>query len=246
MKTLRRPGRKLQAQLHAHKMWLAGSMKFRPLDIRGGDFSFMDLSNRDLRGANFSRANFEGADLRGCKLMGCNFSGANLHTVKLAKADMRHAVLNRSFCAFVAFKDVSLAGVDFTGADLQGVNWTGANFGDDAESKMFMAKACIVPEGDIIGWKRLRGGKLAKLRIPKEAKRSNGFGRRCRAEFVEVLMIVDEGGEPHWEGVSKRDAKLKYRAKEIVRPDGYDPDWKNECAQGINFFITREEAEAYG
>lgn len=242
----RKFGKKLRLMLREHKTWLGGSMVARPLDVRGGDMSWMDFSGMDLRMANFSRTNCEGARFEGAKLQGCNFQGANMHRATLKNADLRFSVLSRAFFAFVALDGCDLQGADMTGADLAGVDWTGAKIGIDLESRYFMSKFNVTPEGDIIGWKRLREGKLAKLLIPAEARRSNGFTRRCRAEFATVLGIVDADGTPHDKGVSKRDANLVYQQGMPVRADGWDEEWKNECSHGINFFITREEAEMYG
>jgi hypothetical protein len=36
-----------------------------------------------------------------------------------------------------------------------------------------------------------------------------------------------------------------YRVGETVRPHQFDPDRWHECAGGIHFFITREEAADY-
>lgn len=77
---------------------------------------------------------------------------------------------------------------------------------------------------------------ICKLRIPADAKRSHAFGRKCRAEFVDVL----EG-----EGVRSHDGVTKYAPGTRVIADKFDADWTHECAGGIPFFITREEAEAY-
>lgn len=44
----------------------------------------------------------------------------------------------------------------------------------------------------------------------KEAQRSNGFGRRCRAQFVMVMSVVDVNGRLCAEGTSLRDESLKY------------------------------------
>jgi hypothetical protein len=75
------------------------------------------------------------------------------------------------------------------------------------------------------------------LLIPSDAKRTSSLiGRKCRAEFVEVL----EG-----EGVDRRTGLLKYSPDEIVRPDSYDDDVRLECTHGIHFFITRAEAEKW-
>lgn len=236
---------RLRAILFAHEQFVNGNPEGACLDLRGANLSRSNLSGRNLQGANFARANFEGADLRKTDFTGANLCGANLHTVKLKGANFTGAILTRSFAAFVDFSGCNLNGTDFYGADLIGVKWGDANWGDSWETKVSLAKFKIAPEGDIIGWKKLRGGQVAKLLIPKEAQRSNGFNRRCRAEYAKVLSIVDSHGRPIAEGTSKRDAELKYIVGEIVRPDGWDEEWKNECSYGINFFTTYEEADAY-
>jgi hypothetical protein len=236
---------RLRAILFAHECFLAGDPKGVCVDLRGANLTRVDLKKRDLRSANFARANFEGADLRNADLTGANLCAANLHTAKVKGANFTAAVLTRAFAAFVDFTDCNLDGADFYGADLAGAKWGSADWGKSWEGQLQAAKFRIVPEGDVIGWKKLRGGQIAKLLIPKEARRSNGFNRRCRAEYARVLSIVDGSGALIAEGTSRRDADLKYAAGEIVRPDGYDEDWKNECSYGINFFTTFEEAEAY-
>ena len=48
------------------------------------------------------------------------------------------------------------------------------------------------------------------------------------------------------EGRSKHDYTFVYRVGETVEPrEPFDPNRWNECASGIHFFITREEAEAH-
>ena len=97
----------------------------------------------------------------------------------------------------------------------------------------------IPQEGELIVWKKLSGGNLCKLRIPPEARRTASVvGRECRAEFAEVL----EGSGMSW---CAHDHTITYAPGETVRPDGYDDNPLVECAQGIHFFLTREEAEAW-
>jgi hypothetical protein len=120
-------------------------------------------------------------------------------------------------------------------ADLSGADLSGAK--DFATA---IAKTRILAEGSIIGWKKLQNGVIAKLRIPEEAKRSHAFGRKCRAEYVDVLEVI--GAKV---GVSKYSQTTKYVAGKRVTPDAFDTNWQIECASGIHFFITREEAEAY-
>ena len=98
----------------------------------------------------------------------------------------------------------------------------------------------VPPEGEVTGWKKCRGQVLVKVRVPADAKRSNAFGRKCRAEFVDVLEIV--GGEY---GISSHDGKTLYEIGKRVTCDKWCEDFTQECSGGIHFFITREEAEAY-
>ena len=84
----------------------------------------------------------------------------------------------------------------------------------------------------------MRGG-LCKLRVPPEAKRTaTPIGRKCRAEWVEVVEAPEDGRAKH-------DERVVYRAGETVRPDSYNGDPRLECTNGIHFFLTREEAEEY-
>jgi len=93
------------------------------------------------------------------------------------------------------------------------------------------------PEGELVGWKNLGDGTIAKLRIPAEARRSCATTRKHRAEWVVVL----EG-----EGDTEHNGIVTHYAPGLtVRPDKWDDNRWNECSNGIHFFLTREEAEAW-
>jgi hypothetical protein len=97
---------------------------------------------------------------------------------------------------------------------------------------------CILPAGQLIGYKKLANGKIVKLRIPAEAKRVSAYGsRKCRAEYAFVLS---NGG-----GVAKHSESFKYPKRGKVKPDSFDPDPRVECSHGIHFFITEQEAKDY-
>ena len=130
-----------------------------------------------------------------------------------------------------AVKEAVKIGANLSRANLSGANLIGAKNADYA-----IAQTRILPEGDLIGWKKLANGVIAKLRIPEAAKRSHAFGRKCRAEYA----IVIEG-----EGFSQHDSSFKYTPGETVRSDIWDGDWTMECAGGVHFFITKAEAENY-
>ena len=56
--------------------------------------------------------------------------------------------------------------------------------------------------------------------------------------------MVDTEGKP--ELTSVFDSEFKYRVGDKITPrNGFDLAYNIECAPGIHFFLTREEAEAY-
>jgi hypothetical protein len=101
----------------------------------------------------------------------------------------------------------------------------------------------ILPEGDIIGWKRCADNVLVKLLIPAASKRSHAFGRKCRCEFATVLEVV--GSDVGLSNHGKDWPVVEYRTGKTVRCDKWDEDWTYECSGGIHFLITRLEAENY-
>ncbi len=176
--------------------------------------------NADLIGANLRDANLRDADL-----IGANLRGADLRDADLIGANLRGANLIGA----------NLRGADLIGANLRGANLIGANGADLA-----IAMTRILPDGDLVGWKKCLDGVIVKLRIPDEAKRSHAFGRKCRAEFADVLEVI--GAEV---GISSHDGKTEYRTGQRVTPDSFNDNWMEECSHGVHFFITRLEAEAY-
>src|SRR5689334_7076726 len=87
-------------------------------------------------------------------LPGTNLSGANLSGADLYRANLY-------------------------GADLSGANLSGADLCRAKNAELVIAQTRILPEGDIIGYKKSVEGFIIKLRIPEEAKRSHAFGRKC-------------------------------------------------------------------
>jgi hypothetical protein len=129
---------------------------------------------------------------------------------------------------------------DLSGADLSGANLSRADLSGAKDADHAIACTRILPDGDLIGWKKCNAGVIVKLRIPESAKRSHAFGRKCRAEFADVLEVV--GAEF---GVGQHDGKTEYRVGQRVTPDKWDENWQEECSNGIHFYITRAEAEAH-
>ena len=142
-------------------------------------------------------------------------------------------------------------------ADLCGANLYDANLRGAKNGGLAAAMTVVCPEGAIIGWKKLDAVDenrcmtykkvIAKLLIPGDAKRSNSTGRKCRASKAQVLELQNIDGSPYT-GVaeSTHTGGFYYEAGKTVYPEKpFDDDRWEECASGIHFFITREEAVDY-
>ena len=183
-------------------------------------------SRADLSGADLSSANLSGANLRGANLSRANLSSANLSNASLSNANLSNTNLSSAnlFCA------------DLYGADLYGARI-------DAVA---LARQKIVPDGTLVVWKKLSEGVVAQLEIPNDAQRTNAIGsRKCRSSAAVVVALFKDGVLFDGEAFDRYAGKTRYKAGEVVLPDSYDDSALIECSNGIHWFLTREEAEAY-
>ena len=195
-------------------------------NLYGANLRGANLREADLYGANLRGANLREADLRGANLYGANLYGANLRGANLRGADLRGA---------------DLRGANLYGANPRGANLRGADLYGALNADLVIAHTRILPEGDLIGYKKCKDNIIVKLKIPADAKRSHALGRKCRAEFAEVLEIFGVG-----KAYSQHDGSFEYEVGKIVKPTAvFDENWVDECSTGIHFFITKIEAENY-
>jgi hypothetical protein len=170
----------------------------------------------------------------GADLIGANLSGANLRYANLRDADLIGANLS----------DANLIGANLIGADLSYANLRDADLSYAENIPDYVsATTSIVPDGDLVVYKQLANGSIATLKIPASARRSNATGRKCRAEYAEVLAIQDKEGGAIESDVSWYDSNFVYRVGETVHPHEWCEDRWQECAGGIHFYLTRYEAE---
>jgi len=203
--------------LEEHSKWLENNKNGKCADLR-----WADLGEADLRGVDLGEA-----DLKGVNLWGANLKGANLRGVDLRGANLWKANL----------KGANLRGVNLWRANLRGANLEGAD--------LYYPIAC--PEkGSFIGWKKARGY-IVELEVLSEAKRSSSTGRKCRCDKARVVAIENiDGSESRiTEVCSNHDKTFIYRVGEVVSVNNFNENRWNECAPGIHFFITREEAVRY-
>jgi uncharacterized protein YjbI with pentapeptide repeats len=203
--------------------------------------------NEDCKGWEMMRGDLSGSDLSGCNLSGSNLSGCNLSDSNLSGSDLRYSDLSGSNLRDSNLSGSNLRGSDLSGCNLSGCNLSGSNLSGlkHDEYTAFYDLQCP-EEGDFIAFKKAFK-KIVKLRIPAEARRSSATTRKCRAEFADVLEILnaDKTKSDVSEVPSNYNNEVIYKVGERVTADSWDEDRWNECSHGIHFFITFDEAVNY-
>lgn len=215
--------------LRKHEMWIYGEV--------GGIRA--NLSNTDLSRANLHLANLAMADLSGAILSSANLSGATLYKANLWLADLRWADLRMT-----NFRLANLSGANFYKADLYKTDLHCAN--------LYMAKNIYFPiacpeKGSFTAFKKANGY-IVELEIPADALRSSSTTRKCRCSKAKVVSITNLDGTPSdvKSVASECNSKFIYTIGETVEVPNFDTNRWNECAPGIHFFITRQEAVDFG
>jgi len=183
-----------------------------------------------LSGADLNRADLSEADLCGADLCRAILRGANLRGADLSRADLREADLCKANLCKANLCGSHLCKANLSGADLCGVN-------HDAHTT-FYAPHC--PDGAFGAYKKCANNVIVALKIPKNAKRSSATSHKCRASHAKVIAIYGSNI-----AYSQYDPKMQYEVGATVQCHEWCDDRWQECAGGIHFFLTREEAEQY-
>ena len=182
-----------------------------------------------------------------------NLSGANLYGANLYEADLSGADLCRADLSGANLYGTNLRGAILSGANLYGTNLYGTNL---YRANLYGAKNVNIPlacpeKGSFIGFKKVRGTKeeplIVELEISEDAMRSSATGRKCRCSKAKVVSITTEDGSDVEDEYahSSYDPEFIYEVGKTVEVSDFDPNRWNECAPGIHFFITRQEAVDY-
>lgn len=234
--------------LEKHAKWARGEDGGERADLcganlRGADLCGADLRDADLCGANLCCANLSDADLRDANLCGADLRGANLSDGNLRNANLCCANL---CCA-------NLRGADLCGANLSGADLHDANLCDakNTNKTAWDAYTAFYPlqcpeTGSFVGYKKA-ADKIVMLEICADAKRSSATSRKCRCSKAKVLSITHLDGSDSGltEVRSNYSKEFVYRVGEVAEVPDFDDNRWNECAAGIHFFITRDEAVKY-
>ena len=240
----------LEEILDKHSLWLKGESSGKRAYLNDVNLSYVDLSGSNLRdaylsGADLRYSNLRGANLRDAYLKGANLSGSDLRGADLRGADLSYTDLSTTNLSGAYLRDAYLSSADLSRANLNGVNLSGADL--RGANNIYIPLAC--PEkGSFIGFKKVSNGEqIVELFIPTDAKRLSSTGRKCRCNKAKVISITNiDGSSCELTKVkSSYDSSFIYTVGEYVEVKNFDDNRWNECAPGIHFFITREEAVRY-
>ena len=218
---------------------IAEVLRLHGLFLKGWDggkqayFQGADLQWADLGGANLTNANLRGADLRGTNLTNANLNEADLQWANLRGANLTNANLTNANLRGANLTHANLTNANLTRTDLSLANLAGATL---------PPTKTVLPEGSFTAYKKVAGDVILTLEIPAEARRTGSLvGRKCRADRVRVVSASAEGTT----FTSLWDSTFVYTVGSEKTEPTYDGDIRVECAPGIHFFLTIEEATEF-
>lgn len=234
----------LKVILDKHEKWLRSEDGGERANLCNAKLCGADLNNANLRGADLRGADLYNAKLCGADMCGADLSGADLSGAELYGADMRGTVLSGAKLRGADLYDAVLVGADLSGADMLGAELYGADL-YRAVSAPLIPMSCP-DSGSFTAWKKAHGY-IVKLLIPEDARRSSATRRKCRCDKAVVVAIETVNGEPSEldEIASDRDSTFIYKVGETVTEPKFCEDRFKECAEGIHFFVDRQEAVDY-
>ena len=227
----------LEEILERHLHWL--NRDCENWESMQADLRYADLRYADLRKANMSYANMSYANLCYANMFNANVSYANMSYVDMRNTNMSYA--NMSY-ANICNVDVSYANMSYANmsyANIMGVDMIGTNTSGVDMSGVDRLRKGIKLSEPIIGWKKCKNNVLVKLEIPRGAIVFSINNKKCRTDKAKVLEII---------GADRAYSNYKffsYYVGDVIEIFDFNCEYNVECAEGIHFFKTREEAENY-
>ena len=247
----------LEEILERHLHWLnrdCENWESMRADLHGADLhdanmsyanmSYAIMSYANMCGADMSYTNIIGADMRGADIRNANMRGINLCNANMSYANMRDANLRDANMNYATMIYTIMINTNMIGADLRDANMRGANMCNANMRNADMRSADRLKKGiklnePIIGWKKCKNNVLVKLEIPRGAIVFSINNSKCRTDKAKVLEII--GGDRAY----SKYKFFSYYVGDIIEVFDFNCEYNVECAEGIHFFRTREEAENY-
>ena len=222
----------LEEILERHLHWL--NRDCENWEDMQADLRYADLRYTDLRNANMSYANMRYANMRNANVSYANMSYADMRNTNMSYANMSYADIRSVDMRYANMRSVDMRNVNMIGVDMIGANMKGA----DMRGVDRLKKGIKLSE-PIIGWKKCKNNVLVKLEIPRGAIVFSINNKKCRTDKAKVLEII--GADRAY----SNNKFFSYYLGDIIEVFNFNCEYNVECAEGIHFFRTREEAENY-
>lgn len=210
-------------------------------------FVYALLKNADFENARIGSLMFNGAVMNGASFKHAHISDSTFTSARLIGSVFYHS--NIMLCNMAG---ANLHNSSFIHTHLNAVNLTYVNLDYSHLICVTGLPELVCPEkGSFIGFKQAHYNPnkytcIVELEILEDAMRSSATSRKCRCSKAKVLSISTLDGELlDCTAYSDHDSDFEYKVGEIVEVDNFDTNRWNECAPGIHFFITRQEAVDY-
>lgn len=230
------------------------------------------LSEVAFSNCTFEDCTFENCFFRECKFVSCTLTDTQfLYCVLLdceVRGDvysgayfMKNSMCRDTYVTLTAHGETGLYLNNFmhTKLDLQDANFVLKNNAFSRHSTLYVRNESLehnIPmtcpsTGSFTAYKCARWDDrvavLVTLLVTEDALRSSALGRKCRASKAQVISIVDKYGNAVETAYSAHDSDFFYHVGDTVTPENapYDEDRFYECASGIHFFMSAEEAWEY-
>lgn len=211
-------------------------------------------------------ASFHNCTFEHCNVNECNFNGSILNATTFTDSSIHNTMFNgASISGYTTDKSFLFVGCfvylsNFTNASISPAPYCTTFY--DPTTVMGETNAgvrLVCPEeGSFIAFKKARSRMrfatydstqvIVKLEIPASAKRSSATTRKCRCSEAKVLGFYDTKGcpiSPRHPVRSAHSVDFIYNLGETVYVHDFDENRWHECAEGIHFFMTFEEAAQY-
>lgn len=239
--------------------------------LKGGFFKKCVFINCNLTKCDFTKATFIECVFVKCDLSETILSAMHLARTKIIDCRLYDNKVDNVIFHDSQFVNCPILGMQIDHSDFNGTTFidghphfiltdTSFDQGEPAISQLCPS------EGSFIGWKKclVRSKNIdadeqyssyeviLKLQIEEDAKRSNAFGRKCRCSKARVIGVYNLlTGQPkqidyeRFVICSCFDNNFIYKPNEIVEVPDFDENRWIECASGIHFFMTKNEAIEY-
>lgn len=234
--------RQINEILLKHKSFNSGSSGKRAI-FTHAVFIGNDFRGAQLQGAIFQHCIFHSPDFTGADLLSASFIGCDLHHANFCGAFLHHTVFRKANLANAFFCRADLTDADIRGANLSGACLTDASLDFIKYDEYTSMYAPLCQEDvDLTGYARTKDY-IVELHIPSDSKKVNGTTRMCRCSKATPYGILDLHG--NFVKIEKVSHQYTFEVGRTIVVANFDEDRWNDTGNGINFFLTLDEAIHY-